>query len=91
MNTVIKVNKDRFNYNLKKFKYNGKIYSQTDLSKEVDNYGGNFRDMFADIAENGFGDRLIGYFIQSEEGGMKYYKSLDRLVLTELLDLGVQE
>ncbi|MCD7730290.1 MAG: hypothetical protein LUI05_02185 [Oscillospiraceae bacterium] len=47
----------------KEYEYNGKIYSDENLSKAIDNYGGTLYDLTTELRKEGMCKRLTVYAI----------------------------
>lgn len=61
---------NRYEYVSKKYEYDGKIYCEDNLSKEVDNYGGNIYDLYIALSR----DHLAN---EKNDGDVTYYYAMD--------------
>lgn len=52
----------------KKYEYCGKIYCKDDLSKEIDNYGGDLYDLFSELEADDRAESVVMYRSIDEDG-----------------------
>lgn len=85
--------RNKYEYVSKKYEYGGKIYCEDNLSKDVDNYGGNIYDLYLALSR----DHLAN---EKNEGNVTYYYAMDGaydyenhydLIELEFADLEVNE
>lgn len=71
---------------MKKYKYNGKIYCEEDLSCEIDNYGGDLYMLYLELSNNGIAHENTVYYKEPESSD-DYYSSAEELIEAEFSDL----
>lgn len=47
-----------------KYEYNGMIYCEDDLSKEINNYGGDLEELYYDLLRNKRVEEFKGYYLK---------------------------
>lgn len=72
----------------KRYEYGQLIYCEDDLSEQIDNYGGDLRDLFLELERDGrTGYTEIYYASESNEP----YEDYEELIESEFSDLEVNE
>ena len=73
----------------KRYKYNGKIYCDDNLSEEIENYGGDLYDLFFSLRNNGEASEVTYYY--SPYNPENYYDSIEELMENEYEEFEVNE
>lgn len=76
----------------KRYEYNGKIYCYHDLSKEIDNYGGDLYELFSQLEADDRAESVVMYRSIDEDGedGEYIYGEIRYLLEKEFSDLEVK-
>jgi hypothetical protein len=72
----------------KKYEYNGNIYCEDDLSKEIDNYGGDLYELYFALSHDYLINDVTYYYVTD---GTNYYDTYEELIESEFSDLEVKE
>lgn len=72
----------------KEYEYQGKIYSEEDLSEEIDNYGGDLFDLYWELKNQGHANETTLYYNTDDED--KVYESYEELLMGEFKELEVK-
>lgn len=73
----------------KKYKYNGKIFCDDDLSVEIENYGGYLYDLFNELQKDGSVVEETIYYTPSQPE--QIYDSVEDLIEDRFKDLEAEE
>lgn len=74
---------------MKKYKYNGKVYCEKDLSTIIENYGGDLFALYFDLKRDG--ELCENTFYYSPYNPEFSYESYEELIENELSELEVKE
>lgn len=77
----------------KKYEYNGQIYCKDDLSKQINNYGGNLYKLFSELECDDRAECVVMYRSIDEDGenGEYIYECIEHCIEKEFSDLEVEE
>lgn len=77
----------------KKYEYNGQIYCKDDLSKQINNYGGNLYKLFSKLEGDDRAECVVIYRSIDEDGenGENIYECIEHCIEKEFSDLEVEE
>lgn len=76
----------------KRYEYNGKIYCYHDLSKEIDNYGGDLYELFSQLEADDRAESVVMFRSIDEDGeSSEYiYESIRHCIEKEFSDLEIK-
>lgn len=72
----------------KRYEYDGKIYCKDNLSKEIDNYGGDLYDLYLALSHDHLANDVTYYYAMD---GANDYENYYDLIELEFADLEVSE
>ena len=77
----------------KRYEYCGFIYCEDDLSKEIDNYGGDLYELFSELEADDRAESVVMFRSIDEDGedGKYIYGSIEYCLEKEFSDLEVKE
>lgn len=77
----------------KRYEYCGLIYCEDDLSKEIDNYGGDLYELFSELEADDRAESVVMFRSIDEDGedGKYIYGSIEYCLEKEFSDLEVKE
>ncbi len=80
------------NYYDNVYRYEGKVYCETDLSKELgDEWGGDLYDLYWELKKKGILDERTLYYKRSNEGREpKWYDECEELLADMAEELGLE-
>lgn len=77
----------------KRYEYGGLIYCKDDLSKQIDNYGGDLYELFSELEADDRAESVVMYRSIDEDGeyGEYIYGEIRYCIEKEFSDLEVKE
>ena len=76
---------------MKKYEYKGKIYSNYDLSEQIENFGGDLWALYSVLEDDNLAQEIVYYVPIPCESSMQIYDDPDELIEAEFDYLEVKE